>query len=90
MGYSLLVNQEIKFIMDVLMESLRSGSVIAWVGLLVVAIIVIKLLFKFSKVLVLLCILFVTGYGLLALFPECAEFLTNLLSEETFDLAPIQ
>ena len=72
------------------MESLRSGSIVAWISLLLTAIIVIKLLFKFSKVLVLLSILIVIGYGLLALFPECAEFVTNLLSKETFDLVPTQ
>ena len=76
--------------MDVFMESLRSGSIVAWVGLLVTAIIVIKLILKFSKVIVLLGILIAIGYGLLALFPECAEFVTNLLSKETFDLAPTQ
>ena len=76
--------------MDVFMESLRSGSIVAWVGLLLTAFIVIKLIFKFSKVIVLLGILIATGYGLLALFPECAEFVTNLLSKETFDLAPTQ
>ena len=76
--------------MDVFIESLRSGSIVAWVGLLVTAIIVIKLILKFSKVIVLLGILIAIGYGLLALFPECAEFVTNLLSKETFDLAPTQ
>ena len=70
------------------MESLRSGSIIAWVGLLVIAIIVIKLLFKFSKVLVLIGILIAIIYGLLVLFPECADFVKNLLSKETFDIAP--
>ena len=88
MGYSLLINQELKFIMDLFMESLRSGSIIAWVGLLVIAIIVIKLLFKFSKVLVLIGILIAIIYGLLVLFPECADFVKNLLSKETFDIAP--
>ena len=76
--------------MDVFIESLRSGSIVAWVGLLVTAFIVIKLILKFSKVIVLLGILIAIGYGLLALFPECAEFVTNLLSKETFDLAPTQ
>ena len=76
--------------MDVFIESLRSGSIIAWVGLLVTAVIVIKLIFKFSKVIVLLGILIAIGYSLLALFPECAEFVTNLLSKETFNLAPTQ
>ena len=66
--------------MDVLIESLRSGSIVAWVGLLVIAVIVIKLLFKFSKGLLLLGILIVIVYGLVALFPECAEFIMNLLS----------
>ena len=72
------------------MESLRSGSIVAWVGLLLTAFIVIKLIFKFSKMIVLLGVLIAVGYGLLALFPECAEFVTNLLSKETFDLAPTQ
>ena len=76
--------------MDVFIESLRSGSIIAWVGLLVTAVIVIKLIFKFSKVIVLLGILIAIGYSLLALFPECAEFVTNLFSKETFNLAPTQ
>jgi len=66
--------------MDVLIESLRSGSIVAWVGLLIIAVIVIKLLFKFSKALLLLGILIVIVYGLVALFPECAEFIMNLLS----------
>ena len=76
--------------MDVFIESLRSGSIIAWAGLLVPAVIIIKLIFKFSKVIVLLGILIAIGYSLLALFPECAEFVTNLFSKETFNLAPTQ
>ena len=76
--------------MDVFIESLRSGNIIAWLGLLVTAVIVIKLIFKFSKVIVLLGILIAICYGLLALYPECAEFVTNLLSKETFDLVPTQ
>ena len=76
--------------MDVFIESLRSGNIIAWLGLLVTAVIVIKLVFKFSKVIVLLGIIIAIGYGLLALFPECADFVKNLLSKETFDLAPTQ
>ena len=76
--------------MDFFMESLRSGNILAWVCLLVTAVIVIKLIFKFSKVIVLLGILTAIGYGLIALFPECVDFITNLLSIETFDLAPTQ
>lgn len=74
--------------MEVLIESLRSGSIAAWVGLLIVSIIVIKLLFKFSKLLVLLGLLIAIGYGFLALFPECAKLLTNLLRTETLEIVP--
>ena len=76
--------------MYVFIESLRSGSVFAWLSLSVVAIIFIKLLFKFSNVFVLLGILIAIVYGFLALFPECTEFIANLLRTMSFDLTLTQ
>ena len=76
--------------MEIIIESLRSGNLAAWIGLLLVAIIVIKLLFKFSKLLVLIGILVALGFGFVALFPECTELVTNFLRTDTFEIAPTQ
>jgi hypothetical protein len=54
--------------MDTIYEALVSGNIWAWAGLLVAAIVVIKLLFKMSKWLVLFGILVALGYGFVAFF----------------------
>ena len=65
--------------MDTIFEALRSGNIWAWAGLLVVGIIALRLLFKMSKWLLLLCILVALGYGFVHFFPEPAEAVLNWL-----------
>ncbi len=76
--------------MEIIIELLRTGNLAAWIGLLLLAIIVIKLLFKFSKLLVLIGILVALIFGFVALFPECTELVTNLLRIDTLEIAPTQ
>ena len=74
--------------MEIFIESLRTGNIAAWIGLLLVSIIVIKLLFKFSKLLVLIGILVALGFGVVALFPDKFILLTEWIESFSSDNFP--
>ena len=58
--------------MESFIEALRSGSIPAWAGFVIAAIFIIRLLFKYSKWLVLLGVVLAIGYGVIKFFPELA------------------
>ena len=63
--------------MESFIEALRSGSIPAWAGFVITAIFIIRLLFKYSKWVVLLGVVFAIGYGMIQFFPELAKPLSE-------------
>ena len=59
--------------MESFIEALRSGSIPAWAGLVIAAIFIIRLLFKYSKWLVLLGVVLAIAYGVIKFFPDLAS-----------------
>ena len=78
--------------MESFIEALRSGSIPAWAGLVIAAIFIIRLLFKYSKWLVLLGVVLAIGYGVIKFFPELAttisEWVQSLSTEKLPEIFP--
>ena len=78
--------------MESFIEALRSGSIPAWAGFVIAAIFIIRLLFKYSKWLVLLGVVLAIGYGMIKFFPELAaplsEWVQSFSSEKLPEILP--
>ena len=78
--------------MESFIEALRSGSIPAWAGFVIAAIFIIRLLFKYSKWLVLLGVVLAIGYGVIKFFPELAttisEWVQSLSTEKLPEIFP--
>ena len=78
--------------MESFIEALRSGSIPAWTGFVISAIFIIRLLFKYSKWLVLLGVVIAIGYVVIKFFPELAtpisEWVQSFSSEKLPEIFP--
>ena len=75
--------------MESFIEALRSGSILAWVGLagfVTAVIFILRLLLKYSKWLVLLVVFMVVVFGVIKYFPELvmpfSEWFQSFFPEE--------
>ena len=78
--------------MESFIEALRSGSIPAWAGFCIAAIFILRLLFKYSKLLVLLGVILAISYGVINFFPELAtpisEWVYSFSSEKLPEILP--
>lgn len=74
--------------MESFIEALRSGSIPAWAGFVIAAIFITRLLFKYSKWLVLLGVVLAIGYGMIQFFPELVTPLSEWVQSFYYEKLP--